>query len=320
MFTAKFLRRVAVALAIVLCASIGAPGANDGESPQPASAGMADAIVVESQMLVVGIPGSTVGVNISNSTPLAGIAVPLEIRPLTSGASIAQNIQFVMNPNGRIANSPLGYADEVDSLWPEAIRVLYRTCVICTVSCSGPVSNSYCVHDTTCVSPTTPYGLFFGSVSTGDPRIGELIELAPGADPGTSADASLQIVLNQIGTTPGMFEIDTACWMPANSILFVDADGSATVPSFTKGVIELRCDCPCHADPECDGLTNIQDVVKTINVAFRAVQPDPYPFCPRVTTDVNCDGVTNILDVVAVVDVTFRAADPNTIFCDACAL
>lgn len=321
MSTWKFARRSAAAVAVVVSNFAFVTAADTNEPARSTSASAANSVVVESQILMVGIPGSTVGVSISNSVPIAGLLVPLEIRPQTPGTSLAQSFTYAMNPIGRVANSPLGYADPSnDSLWPEAAMVLRQTCVQCTVACSGPTSGSYCTTDTTCVYPTDPYGLFFGTVSTGEPQAGELITLAPGADPGTTADASLQIALNQIGTLPGFFEIDTACWRPSNHLGYAEANASFIQPTFTKGVIELRCDCSCHADPICDGITNIQDVVNLVAVAFRNEPPGAQPFCPHVPQDVNCDDIVNIVDVVIMTDVAFRAADPSAVFCDPCTL
>lgn len=322
MSTGKFVGRAALALAIASSTFAIVSGNDKAESTQAAAANAVNSVVVESQTLMVGIPGSSVGVSVSNAVSIAGFLVPLEIRPLTPGASIAQTVEYRMNPTGRVANSPLGYADpSVDSLWPEASRVIRHACVTCSVGCSGPVSSSYCVTDTNCSFPTTPYGLFFGTVSTGDPNTGDVIVLAPGDDPGTSAaDASLQIELTQIGPLPGIFEIDTACWLPSNHIGYVMANGGFVTTTFTKGVIELRCDCNCHADPICDGLTNIQDVVRLIDVAFRNGTAVAQTFCPSAAEDVNCDGVVNIQDVVTIIEVAFRGGDPGTLFCNACAV
>ncbi|HEX9751459.1 MAG TPA: PKD domain-containing protein [candidate division Zixibacteria bacterium] len=80
------------------------------------------------------------------------------------------------------------------------------------------------------------------------------------------------------------------------------------------------CACDCFGDPQCDGITNVFDVVAAVDVAFRngAPIPDPNPLCPRATTDVTCDNVTNVFDVVALVDVAFRNGNPATVFCTVC--
>jgi hypothetical protein len=82
------------------------------------------------------------------------------------------------------------------------------------------------------------------------------------------------------------------------------------------------CRCKCFADPQCDGVTNVLDVVQTVNVAFRGAIPtaDPYPDCPESeVTDVDCSGSTDVLDVVHVINVSFRGGDPDSEFCDPCA-
>jgi hypothetical protein len=83
------------------------------------------------------------------------------------------------------------------------------------------------------------------------------------------------------------------------------------------------CDCPCHGDPKCDSVANLQDVVMTVNVAFRSGDPVFDPDCeqgnPAERTDLNCDGVTSVQDVVAMVNVAFRSGDPAVWICDPCA-
>jgi len=80
------------------------------------------------------------------------------------------------------------------------------------------------------------------------------------------------------------------------------------------------CYCHCFADPGCDGLSNVFDVVAAVDVAFRSAAPmtDPFPQCPYVRSDVNCDGVTNVFDVIALVDVAFRNGVPAQAFCTPC--
>ncbi|MEW5702233.1 MAG: FG-GAP-like repeat-containing protein [Candidatus Zixiibacteriota bacterium] len=79
-----------------------------------------------------------------------------------------------------------------------------------------------------------------------------------------------------------------------------------------------NCSCPCHGDPQCDSVANLQDVVKTVDVAFRGATPVTDPVCPRQRTDVSCDDVTTVVDVVKTVNVAFRGASPATEFCAPC--
>lgn len=99
-------------------------------------------------------------------------------------------------------------------------------------------------------------------------------------------------------------------------------------PQDLKYIVKLRCGvpvatacaCNCHADPVCDGVTTVLDVVQAVNVAFRNAPgiPDPNPACPVETTDANCDGVTTVLDVVRIINVAFRNGNPATEICDPC--
>lgn len=84
---------------------------------------------------------------------------------------------------------------------------------------------------------------------------------------------------------------------------------------------ESDCLCSCHADPVCDGFINVQDVVETVNAAFRG-GPITYdatcPHNPGGRTDVDCSGATNVVDVVRVVGVAFRGDSAAIEFCDPC--
>ncbi len=81
------------------------------------------------------------------------------------------------------------------------------------------------------------------------------------------------------------------------------------------------CDCDCHGDPQCDGVTNVFDVTHAVNIAFRGADAilDPNILCTLQTTDVDCNGVTSIFDVTRFVNVAFRGGDPNVEFCSPCA-
>ncbi|HUU45516.1 MAG TPA: VCBS repeat-containing protein [Acidobacteriota bacterium] len=80
------------------------------------------------------------------------------------------------------------------------------------------------------------------------------------------------------------------------------------------------CFCACPADPVCDGVTNVLDVITAVDVAFRGAQPphDSFEQCPYALTDVTCNGFTDVLDVVHLVNVAFRSGDPAIEFCEPC--
>lgn len=79
------------------------------------------------------------------------------------------------------------------------------------------------------------------------------------------------------------------------------------------------CACPCWADPQCDGVrSNVQDVVGTVNVAFRGSPGVFDSGCAFERSDVNASGFTNVQDVVAVVNVAFRGASATSTFVNPC--
>jgi hypothetical protein len=123
-----------------------------------------------------------------------------------------------------------------------------------------------------------------------------------------------------------------ACDQPAGYVANAtdcnDADSTAYpgAPEACDGA-DQDCDlvidndiCACAADPECDGVTNVIDVVHTVNIAFRGESDiaDPAPLCPFTTTDVDCNSITNVVDVVKFVNVAFRGETAAANFCDPC--
>jgi hypothetical protein len=89
---------------------------------------------------------------------------------------------------------------------------------------------------------------------------------------------------------------------------------------FWYGAGVAACACDCLADPACDGVTDVLDVINTVNVAFRGFPSilDPNVACPYGTTDVDCSTATDVIDVVKMVNVAFRGANPATEFCHPC--
>ncbi|MEW5701603.1 MAG: LamG-like jellyroll fold domain-containing protein [Candidatus Zixiibacteriota bacterium] len=117
------------------------------------------------------------------------------------------------------------------------------------------------------------------------------------------------------GSTIGLWHFDEA-----SGDVAVDATGAHNGAIYGASRVDncFCCNSPCHGDPVCDSVTNVQDVVETINVAFRGSPPMCDVGCPASRTDVNCDGVSTIQDVVKMVNVAFRGADPATEFCAPC--
>lgn len=74
----------------------------------------------------------------------------------------------------------------------------------------------------------------------------------------------------------------------------------------------------CAGDPFCDAVVNVQDVIETIDVAFRSGSSQTDPGCGWDRSDLDCDGGTDVVDVIRIVNVAFRGFDPATQFCDPC--
>jgi hypothetical protein len=119
--------------------------------------------------------------------------------------------------------------------------------------------------------------------------------------------------INRLGD-PDLDVFTSACDNCPSEFNPDQADGNSN----GVGDICEPCLCLCHADPACDGVVNVLDVVQTVNVAFRNAASLTDPLCPNEFTDVDCNGVTNVLDVVRVVNVAFRNADPAAEFCAPC--
>jgi len=92
------------------------------------------------------------------------------------------------------------------------------------------------------------------------------------------------------------------------------AKAYATAIGLTSGNTAL----PCHADPGCDGVCTVQDVVMTVNVAFRGYAKVLDPCCDFARTDVDCTGVTDVNDVVKMTNVACRGGTRQANFCFPC--
>lgn len=145
---------------------------------------------------------------------------------------------------------------------------------------------------------------------------------SPKSPESTSAGALSNYVIDRYSVNGGgAIDAASAHWKMGMSAGQAAA-GVATSASYRMGIgfwWAVGCDCPCHGDPHCDGVPNVQDVVQTVNVGFRGFPAVFDPLCPYEQTDVNCDEVTTVIDVVKMVNVAFRGYDPTTEFCNPCA-
>jgi PKD repeat protein len=137
------------------------------------------------------------------------------------------------------------------------------------------------------------------------PGTGPIARLYLSTKPTATPNATITLSLDPIGL----------------SSLSTRTTTTSFVPVAGSGVLTLEgtpCLCPCHADPQCNGATDVLDVVQAVNVAFRSAPSTSDPTCPNPQTDADCSGFTNVIDVVKFVNVAFRNADPATEFCDPC--
>jgi len=286
-----------------------------------------NSVVVESKSLAPNQSGCQVGVFLTNDIDLTGIVLPLEFRTISGNAFMAPG-GFSRDHANRLKNSPLGNAGcDSRGCWP-AGNITRRTFAVPTVggNCFRPADPSTS-WNTAATLPdfTTPDAIFHASVSTGDPGQGEPITLLPGSDPMVTAQASYLITFTTAGSN-GIFIIDTTCVRPFNHLAVTDIATTPVPVSFQAGLISIccACQCGCHADPQCDGATDIIDVILTGNRAFRGSSATNDETCTGHgstvdgRTDVDCSGATDIVDVVRMVDVAFRGVDPALRFCDPC--
>jgi len=297
-------------------------------------------VKVESKSVTTNSTGVQVGVHVTNDIPVTAIVLPLELRSLTGGAYItgpSGSFLFGVVPGNRVGNSPLmgavmtqQYAAPGPSNCPlHSSGHSYQT--VSPVDFVSPDAVLWLG-----VSSSSPPVLYY--LPAGDDAVAGVFSDWPDVGETTpyAAGPSFRFTFNVNGCV-GAFEIDTCCVLPANVLAFSDLSANYVRPSFTKGVITIPiaaadaassnateyapcdfCACPCHGDPQCDGVINVQDVVKTVDVAFRGVARVFDPNCPRARTDVNCDDFTTVVDVVKEVNVAFRAAKPTTEFCNPC--
>ena len=260
-------------------------------------------VVVESKMVQKNAVGVQVGVSLTNEMDLTGIVLPLEFRTVSGGAYITNSLTLDVPPLNRVGSSPIAQLVADNHFFP-----------VPDGNCSGPISNGYSTAGP--VDFTSPDGLLWAGVSRAIPPNDVL---PAGVDPPGTANASFLLTFDVNGSG-GVFEIDTCCVAPGNHLLLLGAPGCDPpphLPAFTKGVITI-CDCPCDGDPQCDGIHSVQDVVRTVDVAFRGVAPVFDPNCPKERTNVNCDDVTNIVDVIKMVCAAYKGYDPHVIFCNSC--
>lgn len=123
---------------------------------------------------------------------------------------------------------------------------------------------------------------------------------------------------SNLNTTTGAFDyLPSLDYEGEDTVTYVASDGALADTARVIITIAAGCFCNCHADPICDGFSNIQDVVSIVNVAFRAGIDTVDPSCTHAgRSDLNCDCVVSVLDVVNIVNHAFRG--DTSPFCNPC--
>jgi hypothetical protein len=264
-------------------------------------------IVIESKVVLAGAQDVEIGIYLDNNRALSALTLPLELRTIDGG--FVHDCEMLIPALSRIPSSGSNSAIPL---------MLFHSQTALVNSCSGPVSSTFNQWDT--IPPgqfPSPFGMLWACLA---PDTTGCIPAGSDGSPG-SGNPSIKLSAD-IASFSGSFEIDTCCIAPGTHLAMVECGGDTIfAPTFTKGVITVltsACDCPCAADPQCDGVHDIVDVTSIINAAFRAGATISDNGCGFFRQDVNCSGAVDILDVVTSVGVAFRGGSADLEFCDGC--
>lgn len=233
------------------------------------------------------------------------------------GAISGSSFSWGLNPTGRAYNSPLGPAGPN---WPAPMSTT-KVFADPSGSCSNPNGAGLPGHYTDVSllpNDVSPDGFLFLSVSNGNEQVGDTETLVAGTD--VIGHPSLRFIF-PVNGNPGTFTIDGCCIYQVHLSSYANIDFEIYLEITPGVITILPCKCDCPGDPACDGVrSNILDVVAVVDAAFNASLSisDPNAGCPYRTTDVNCSGSTDVLDVVKTVNVAFRGANATTEYCEAC--
>lgn len=278
-----------------------------GDCPPLAVDASGGNIVVESKVVIAGAQNVEIGIYLDNSRALSAVTLPLELRTIDGG--FVSDCEILIPASSRIPQSSTNSIVPLRLFHPQAASVN---------SCSGPASNTFDQWDT--IPPgqfPSPFGALWACIAP------DTVACIPAGSDGAPGSGSPSLKLSaDIAAFSGSFEIDTCCIAPGTHLALVGCGGdTAYAPTFTKGVITVlssACDCPCAADPQCDGVFDVVDVTSIINAAFRAGSTPSDSGCDFFRQDVDCSGAVNVIDVVTSVGVAFRGGNPESELCDGC--
>ena len=245
------------------------------------SASAENSVVVTSKAVALGETGVTIPILLTNDETVKAVVVPLALREQTPGAFVTS---ITMSFADRL---PVGGA-----LSPISFR------------------NQYANEDGTC-KQSQPGG--FGTVSFSDGGPNPVVAspegvlfarqrmFSPDLLPGTDATGSFVLTLD-VTSVNGTFEIDSTCANPSNHVLFADLANLTIIPSFTKGIINIGCQCPFQTDFDADGFLSALDLNNLADLLFAGQTDIQDPNCPKPRSDCDCDGFPTVLDLGWLVD------------------
>lgn len=278
-----------------------------GDCPPLAVEASGGNIAIESKVVLAGAQDVEIGIYLDNNRALSALTLPLELRTIDGG--FVYDCEMLIPASSRVPQSGSNSTVPLRLFHPQVALIN---------SCSGPVSNTFDQWDT--IPPgqfPSPFGMLWACFA---PDTTGCIPAGSDGTPG-SGNPSIKLVAD-IASFSGAFEIDTCCIAPGTHLAMVECGGDTVyTPTFTKGVITVvasACDCPCAADPQCDGVHDVVDVTSIINAAFRAGATISDNGCGFFRQDVDCSGSVDVLDIVTSVGVAFRGGSADLEFCDGC--
>lgn len=217
----------------------------------------ANSVIIESKTLEPGSQSVYVGVYVNNDNNLAGFTLPLEFRTISGGAFVSATPSMYLS--GKLSVSP---------------AALQSRPTPGGSSCSGPTASSFPTPNGA-FDLVSPDALYRAWISGGT-------AVAAGQDGSPGSGTPSMLLLIDLDCDSGSFVIDTCCFTP-NHLLFTPTSGPSITPSFTSGTITIEpfaaCICNDHpTDNDCNGYTDIIDVVRCRNVAFSGY-PEYPPCC-----------------------------------------
>jgi hypothetical protein len=272
-----------------------------------------NSIKIESKWVETGASDVVLGIHLENEMSIGGVLVVLEIRSIHVGSFIRRSLGIV--PQNRLLAWAGDQPFTVKNFYP------YRTISPygnkCPVDSQGRVwawmasdslpdfiGEEALLYYFTSMGPDNLSAGSDGEQNQGTASLELIFDVT---EEGGAFEIDTTCAAASNHTSFFSFDI----WNPEPRIV---------APSFRKGIVLIGCNSECHGDPVCDGRCDMIDLVKSVDVAFNGAAPviDPDPRCPVENTDVNCDLVTDVLDIVRMINVQYRAASQRNEFCVPC--